>query len=120
MNSKKIKLTYWISTILFTLMILMGIFQYFFNTEFVREAFMALSYPGYLVIPLGIAKLLGLIAILSNKCSKMKTMAYAGFFYVFVLAAFSHIVAAVPSPAGALIALALLIISYISWKKLDN
>lgn len=115
---KHLKKIYWTSTILFSAMILMGVWQYFFNTATVREAFTALGYPTYIVLPLGVAKLLGVIVILWNKNAVLKELAYVGFFYLLVLAIVSHIVAAVPSALASSIVLVLLLISYFSDKKL--
>jgi len=114
------KTTYWISTILFIIMMLMGVGQYFFKTDAMRELFVALSYPAYIVIPLGIVKLLGIIGILSKKCRLLKEWAYAGFFYVLILAIMAHALSGVPSVIPAFSALVLLIISYLSDKKLSR
>lgn len=117
MNIKSLKITYWISTILFAAVTLMGVGQYFFNTEMVREMFTSLNYPEYIVIPLGIAKALGILAILSNKDVFLKNLAYAGFFYVLILGITGHIAADVPSSIPAFIVLILLAISYKTGKK---
>lgn len=101
-------------------MMLMGVGQYFFRTDMVREMFVALGYPAYLVVPLGVAKLAGLAAILSKKSELLKEWAYVGFAYVFILGAAAHIVSGVPSSVPVLVAFALLIISHYSEKKLSQ
>ena len=64
--------------------------MYFRNPEMVQGFFKMLSYPEYLVIPLAILKVLGIIAVIT-KLSKMLTeWAYAGFFLDAVLACTAH------------------------------
>ena len=50
----------------------------------------ALGYPSFTVIPLAIAKILGIIAILTNKSRTLKEFAFAGFLYDIVLASLGH------------------------------
>lgn len=114
---KNEKTIYWVSTILLSLLTLMGVFNYFFNYEMVTEAFAALGYPAYLVYPLGVAKLLAIIAILTRKSQLLTAMAYAGLFYTFLLGGISHIIAKEGSAVGAFIALILLVASYHYEKK---
>lgn len=52
----------------------------------------ALDYPGWIVVPQGIAKLLGLAAILSRRSRLLTGLAFAGFFYDVLLALVSHVV----------------------------
>ena len=52
----------------------------------------ALDYPGWIVVPQGIAKLLGLVAILSRRSVLLTGLAFAGFFYDVLLALASHLV----------------------------
>ena len=54
---------------------------YFFNTEMVQGFFKSFNYPSYIVIPLAIAKVLGIIAILFNKIKWLKEWAYAGLLF---------------------------------------
>ncbi len=93
MNQNIEKAIYWISTL-----VMCGIFtfsaqMYFRNPEMVQGFFRQLSYPEYLVIPLAILKVLGIIAV-TTKLSKMLTeWAYAGFFLDAVLAYTAHHIA---------------------------
>lgn len=110
MKTKRI--IYWIVTGLFCLMMLAGaameIFAFDESAAFVRS----LGYPAHIAYVLPITKILGVIAILSKKSKTLKEWAYAGFFFDFVLAALAHYFSGVPSPLGAIIALALLLTSY--------
>ena len=58
---------YRIVTVIFTLLVLMGASQYFFNHEVVKGMFESLRFPTYLIYPMGIAKFLGVIVIWVNK-----------------------------------------------------
>ena len=83
---KRDKIIYWIATGLLSLMMLFSAGMYFFNHEEVVQVFTTLGYPAYIVYPLALAKVLGLIAILTKKSQVLKEWAYAGFFFDFVLA----------------------------------
>ncbi len=92
--------------------------MYFFNHAEVSKVFTTLGYPTYIIYPLAIAKLLGLIAIWTNKSKSLKEWAYAGFFFDFILAFFAHYMINDGEQFPALVALLLLAISYFTWKKL--
>ncbi len=111
------KIVYWIATGLLSLMMLGSAGMYIFNHAEVVKIFSDLGYPTYLVYPLATAKILGVIAILTKKSKTLKYLAYAGFFFDFLLAASAHYFAGVPSPFLALGALVLLFISYILDRK---
>ncbi len=57
---------------------------------FVREVFVHLGYPPYLLTILGIAKVLALIGLFSPRSRRVKEWAYAGLFFVYAGAASSH------------------------------
>lgn len=115
MNATKI--IYWIVTVLLCLMMLGSAGMYIFNHESIADIFRSLNYPTYIIYPLAVAKILGVIAILTDYSKTLKEWAYAGFFYDFVLAASAHYFAGIPSPLMAVVALVLLIISYTLNKK---
>lgn len=111
------KISFWIVTGLLCLMMLGSAGMYIVNYESVRTIFESLGYPTYIIYPLAIAKILGVIAILTNYVKWLKEWAYAGFFFDFLLAASAHYFAGVPSPLPAIAALVLLIVSYVLDKK---
>ena len=111
------KVIYWITTGLLSALMLMSAGMYIFNHEFVSETFSRLGYPTYLIYPLAIAKVLGIIAILTRKSVFLKKLAYAGFFYNFILALSAHIMVNDGEFIPAAVAIALLIGSYIFGKK---
>ena len=87
------KILYWISTAVMCGIFAFSASMYFTKTEMVRGFFDMLGYPSYIVIPLAILKVLGIIAV-TTKLSKMLTeWAYAGFFLDAVLAFTAHNVA---------------------------
>jgi len=49
-----------------------------------------IGYPGFIVLPLAIAKLLGIAAIIYGRWPTLKTFAYAGFLYDLILATLGH------------------------------
>lgn len=108
---------FWVVTGLFSLMMLGAAFMYVSQYESTRAIFESLGYPAYIIIPLAIAKILGAAAILSNYSKPLKEWAYAGFFFNLLLAASAHYFSGVPSPLTAIVALALLIVSYVLDKK---
>lgn len=81
---------YWIATILMCAMFLYSAQMYFFNTEMVQGFFESFNYPSYIVIPLAIAKVLGVIMVLWRASSWLTEWAYAGFFFDVVFAFFAH------------------------------
>lgn len=78
------------------------------------ESMTHLGYPVYFVTLLGIAKILGVIAVLIPKYPLLKEWAYAGFFFMMSGAIFTHI-ATGNSIAEIFPSLLLLILTVISW-----
>lgn len=113
MNQRTKKIIYYVTTGLITALMLMSAGMYFFNNEMVAETFTKLGYPTYLIYPLASAKILGLIAIWTKKSNTLKEWAYAGFFFDFVLAFVAHLQAQDGEYLPALVAIVLLLVSYI-------
>lgn len=63
------------------------------------QTFQMLGYPLYLLKILGLAKILGAVAILSGRSAMLKEWAYAGFAFDFLGATASHVLAGDPSHA---------------------
>lgn len=113
---KRNKIIYLIATVLLSANMLLSAGMYVFKNEMVVEMFTALSYPPYIIYPLAIAKILGLIAIWSNKSRMLKEWAYAGFVFELLLAVSAHINAGDGGSAGAVVALILVSVSYASYR----
>lgn len=90
--------------------------MYLRSPDMVAGFFEMLDYPTYLVYPLAIVKILGIIAVLSNLSKVLKEWAYAGFFFDAVLATLAHYVAghAILLSATAIV---LVIISRVLWDR---
>jgi hypothetical protein len=73
-----------------------------------------LGYPAYFVTLLGVAKILGVVALLIPKYPLLKEWAYAGFFFMMSGAIFTHI-ATGNSISEIFPSLLLLILTIISW-----
>lgn len=112
------KTTYFVSTGLLSALMLTSASMYFFKFNMVHGIFQNLGFPTFIIYPLAIAKILGLLAIWHKKSNILKEWAYAGFFFDFILAFFAHINVSDGGYAPALTAFLLLIISYFSDKKI--
>lgn len=117
---KKYRIAYFVSTGLLSALMLMSATMYFFNTAVVKETFLGLGYPEYIVYPLGIAKILGIIALWTKFSAKLKEWAYAGFFFNLLLAFSAHLMANDGESGGAVIGMVLFVISYTSYSKLNK
>ncbi|MHA7944431.1 DoxX family protein [Formosa sp. 3Alg 14/1] len=114
---KRNKIIFYVSTGLLTLILLFSVYMYFFKHEAVAKMFTNFGYPTYIIYPYAVAKLLGLMAIWNSKFTTLKEWAYSGFFFAFILAFFAHYMIGDGGQMTALVALILLIVSYIFNKK---
>jgi hypothetical protein len=113
------KIIYWVATGLVAAGMGMSAFMYLGNNPELMSSFQALGIPVYLVSVLGVAKLLGAIALLVPVWSRLKEWAYAGFTFTFLGAVWTHIATGTPWVAP-LVALLILIVSYIFWIRLNS
>ena len=115
---KRNKIIYWIATIWLSLgMLSTGVVQLLKlkgDGPGSLESMTHLGYPVYFVTLLGIAKILGVIALLIPKFPLLKEWAYAGFFFMMSGAIFTHI-AAGNSISEIFPSLLLLILTVVSW-----
>lgn len=81
---------YWLATSLFCLAMAAGGTMNLLRADVQKESILALGYPEYLMSILGIAKLLGVIALLIPGVPLLKEWAYAGFTFDLLGAAVSH------------------------------
>ena len=84
------KIIYWIATIALSVIMLYSSQMYFFKTEMIEGFFKSFNYPTYIVIPLAILKVLGVVMVLWRKSAWLTEWAYAGFFFDVVLATAAH------------------------------
>ena len=88
---KKTKILYWIITGLFSLFMLFSSIPDILSTPEAVKFMSGLGYPTYIIPFLGVAKLLGIIAILIPGFPKIKEWAYAGLFFDLIGATYSGI-----------------------------
>lgn len=96
---------------------LLQAYTFIFNAHQVAELFTSLGMSTALIIPLGVAKLLAVIAIVSNKSAMLKQLAYAGLGLEILIALGSHLVVGDGHWTLPMTALALVVGSYYFDKK---
>lgn len=115
MNSKTV---YWGTTGLVALFVIFSGTMYFV-ADAPAQSFDRLGFPDYFRIQLGIAKIVGGVALLTPLPRWLKEWTYAGFVIDFVSAIIAH--AAVGDPASTMVlptvALGLLMASYVSYHR---
>lgn len=118
-TSKQNTIIYWIATGLFTAFMLMSTIPNILSTEEWLEVFRQLGYPAYMLPFLGVAKLLGLIAIVVPGFPRIKEWAYAGLCFDLVGAVYSGLAAGGFDPLilTMLIPIGLGTLSYIYYHK---
>ena len=105
------KIIYWIATGFLCILMIFSATMYITKHEMSAGFFEALHFPTWLVYPLAVAKILGVIAILSKKSNLLKEWAYAGMFFDMVLAFTAHIMAADGAQGAAALGLIALVVS---------
>ena len=84
------KIAYWVFTILMCALFIFSAQMYLRNPEMIQGYFESKGFAAWIVIPLAIAKLLGVVAVVTDKSSLLREWAYAGFFFDVVLASSMH------------------------------
>jgi uncharacterized membrane protein YphA (DoxX/SURF4 family) len=115
----KNKTVYWIFTLLFGLPLAASGIGYLLAAPPAVAGMAHLGYPFYFIRFLGVAKLLGVIAIFTGIFPRIKEWAYAGFAFNTIGAAYSHLCSGDgPKILIPLVILSLMVVSYIYWHKL--
>ena len=116
---KKINILYWTFTGLFALVMLLSGIQNALVTPDSVAILKHLGYPEYIIPFLGVAKILGAIAIVLPGIPRLKEWAYAGLFFDLIGATYSAIMTdgLQPPMAGMLIFFGLFALSYIYYHK---
>ena len=113
-TTKRNKIIYWIATLWLSLgMTATGMVQLMQNKD-EAAMFGRLGYPMYLLIIIGVWKMLGVIAVLVPKFPLVKEWAYAGFFFVMSGAVISHL-AINDAPKELFGPLLLIVLTIVSW-----
>jgi hypothetical protein len=109
------KVAYWASTGIIAALMCFAAFSYLSGGPQVVEGFAKAGYPQQLRIILGIAKPLGVIALLVPGFIKLKEWAYAGFTFAWICAFVAHFSAGQKFEAiTPLVLLVLLGVSYVT------
>src|SRR5437016_7532186 len=87
------KVIYWVTTVLIAVMSALAAFGYLTKSPQAVQGFAHVGYPQHLRIILGIAKLLGAIALVVPGLPKLKEWAYAGFTFAWISAFVAHYLA---------------------------
>jgi len=119
MKPKTAKILYWVVLIFLVLFALMDGVSGILRVESGKESLRMLGYPIYLLTIVGVAKVLGAIALLQKKSPTLREWAYAGFAINFIGAAASwaFVGGSLFFIALPLIFLALMFIPYYLWKQ---
>jgi hypothetical protein len=115
---KRDRIIYYVATALLTVMMLFSISMYFFKHDDIEVAFTHFGYPTYLIYPYGVIKLVGIVLLWLPGLYSLKEWAYSGFFFAFILAFFAHYMINDGEHMGALMALILLMVSYIFYRRI--
>ena len=108
---------FYLATSVLTAIMIYSAQMYLRSPEAIAGYFESVNYPSYLVYPLAIAKILGLVAIWGNFSKSLKEWAYAGFFFDVTLAFTAHMVAKDGGELFSIIAFIALMISYFLGKQ---
>lgn len=91
MRKSNLSIAYWVSTIIFALLLIMDGYGGVTKQQAGVDVLNHLGYPLYLLTIVGVAKLLGAVAILQTKYITIKEWAFAGFAATCFLAFFSRL-----------------------------
>lgn len=119
---KKIKLTYWISTGLFALLMSFSAFMYFSAPE-MKANFQHLGFNDAFRVELGIAKFLGALALILPMVGRsVKEWAYAGFGITLISASIAHTHAGDPTNmvVSPLVIFLILGVSYFAYNRMQK
>src|SRR4051794_14897195 len=85
-------ITYWIATVFLCGFMAFAAYAYLTREPTMMASFESLGYPTYVPTILGVAKVLGLLALLVPAMPLVKEWAYAGLAFTFIGALWSHLV----------------------------
>lgn len=115
---KKNKIIYWIATGLVATGMLLSAAMYLSQNEELMNSFTSLGLPLYFVGLLGVAKLVGAVALVAPVWRNLKEWTYAGFGFTFIGAIWVHVATGTPWIAP-FIFLIILATSYFFWPRLS-
>ena len=116
---KRDRILYWIFTGLVSLGFAASSIMYLTKSQQLVDGFKFLGLPQYLIPILGLAKLLGALALINPWFPKLKEWAYAGFTFTLIGASWSHISTNTPFIAP-LVFFVLVAISYFFFTRISR
>ncbi|HEY5745214.1 MAG TPA: DoxX family protein [Chryseolinea sp.] len=118
---KKINILYWVFTGLFAALMIFSSFSNIVTAPDAVELIKAkLGYPTYIIPFLGVAKLLGSIAILIPRFPRLKEWAYAGLMYDLIGATYSSFAIGEAGAAFMVIFIAMGFASYYFYRRRET
>lgn len=120
MNSKTQKAIYWTGASLMSLWFGASGFCELTRNPVVWDITVKLGYPPHFIYILGVAKVLGVIVLLTpNRLLRLKEWVFAGIFFDILFAFFSKIVVlGFPTTVDAIIAFTIISVTYSMFRKL--
>ncbi len=82
---------YWIATVLFGLLFIGSAILGVVDPQTSYEEYRRLEFPAWILYPLSLLKVLGIVAIVWNGSKTLKNFAFAGYLYDLLLAVGGHI-----------------------------
>lgn len=117
---KKIKIAHWIFTGLIGLMFLASGVMYIAKHTEITAEFSKLGFPIWLIYPMAVAKILGVVMIVTKFNKWLTEWAYAGIFFNLLLAVGAHTAIGDGEAIPPVVAILFILGSYFTWKKLSE
>ncbi len=117
---KTTKIVHYLAKGLLSALLILSASMYLFKNADISIVFESLGYPAYIVYPLAFAKISAVIVLWLPKIPTLKEWAYSALFFEFTLAVFAHIMVGDGEQMGAILAIVLLITTYLTCKKLNT
>lgn len=113
---KTTRILHWVFTGLLSALLLMSASMYFMKYDEMVEGFTLFGFPTWIIYPLGVAKILAVVMIVSKWKKWLTEWAYAGIFFNLLLAIGAHFAVKDGQQIGAIIGLILMMGSFATWK----
>ena len=119
---KSRKIIYWSASVLFSVWMLANAYAYLTSDE-AKQLCHHFGFPDYFRIELAVAKIIGVMVLLLPMIKgRWKERSYAGFTITMISGFIAHLASgdSLQSASSAIVALAILITSYINYSNLKN
>jgi hypothetical protein len=87
---KRDKIVYWILLGFFGFSMIASAGMYFFDYQHAYDEFTGLGFPTWLIYPLGVAKVIGVVGLIQKKSETLRVAAYTGYLFNMLLAFGAH------------------------------